>query len=66
MKKETNKNNQVAISVQGVSKTFRIPHEKISSVCGTVVGALKRNNGYEEFQVYPVANATGALERFID
>jgi ABC-2 type transport system ATP-binding protein len=40
----------IAISVKNISKTFRIPHEKIYSVRGAVVGALKRNKGYEEFK----------------
>ncbi len=37
-----------AIKVSNVSKTFRIPHEKISSVRGAFVNALKKK-GYEEF-----------------
>jgi ABC-type polysaccharide/polyol phosphate transport system ATPase subunit len=40
----------IAISVKNISKTFRIPHEKVSSVRGAVVGALKRKGGFEEFQ----------------
>jgi len=38
-----------AIKVSGVSKTFRIPHEKISSLRGAFVSAFK-SHGYEEFQ----------------
>jgi ABC-type polysaccharide/polyol phosphate transport system ATPase subunit len=37
-----------AIKVNGVSKTFRIPHEKISTLKGAFVSALK-SHGYEEF-----------------
>lgn len=39
----------IAISVEGVSKTFKIPHEKISTLRGAFVGAL-RNRGYEKFK----------------
>jgi len=66
---------EIAISVQNVSKTFKIPHEKISSLRGAFVNffpklgfrglkkpSFRKNNGYEEFKVYPVANATGALD----
>ncbi len=49
-KKALNKTNEIAISVQGVSKTFRIPHEKVSSIRGAVTGVLKRNKGFEEFK----------------
>lgn len=38
-----------AIRVENVSKTFRIPHEKISSLRGAFVN-LFRSNGYEEFK----------------
>jgi len=52
---------ETAISVNNVSKTFRIPHEKISSIRGAFVnlpamlcGALRagvfHSNGYEEFK----------------
>jgi len=44
-----NKGNEVAISVQGVSKTFKIPHEKISSLRGAFVGAFKKKS-FEEFK----------------
>ncbi|MGK2848829.1 MAG: ABC transporter ATP-binding protein [Minisyncoccota bacterium] len=43
-------NKDIAISVKNVSKAFRIPHEKVSSVRGAVVSAFNRNRGYEEFQ----------------
>jgi len=39
----------IAIKVENVSKTFRIPHEKISSLRGAFVN-LFRTNGYEEFK----------------
>lgn len=42
-------NDEVAISVKGVSKTFRIPHEKISSLRGAAVSLFK-TGGYEEFK----------------
>ena len=48
MKKET-KNNEIAIKVDHVSKTFRIPHEKITSIKGAVTNAF-RSGGYEEFK----------------
>ena len=39
---------EAAISVNNISKTFRIPHEKISSLRGAFVNLFK-TNGYEEF-----------------
>jgi len=39
----------LAIKAENVSKTFRIPHEKISSLRGAFVNAFK-SHGYEEFQ----------------
>ena len=39
----------LAIKVENVSKTFRIPHEKISSLRGAFVNAFK-SHGYEEFK----------------
>ncbi|EKE20747.1 MAG: ABC transporter-related protein, partial [uncultured bacterium] len=48
MKKEMN-NNEIAIKVDHVSKTFKIPHEKITSVKGAVTGLFK-SGGYEEFK----------------
>jgi len=45
-----NKNNKnIAIQVKNVSKTFKIPHEKISTVRGAFVNVLKKNT-YEEFK----------------
>lgn len=42
--------NDIAIKVDHVSKTFRIPHEKVSSIRGAVTGALKKNAGCEDFK----------------
>jgi ABC-type polysaccharide/polyol phosphate transport system ATPase subunit len=42
-------NKDIAISVKNVSKTFKIPHEKVNSVRGAVVSAFKKKN-YEEFK----------------
>jgi ABC-type polysaccharide/polyol phosphate transport system ATPase subunit len=38
----------IAIKVENVSKTFKIPHEKISSIRGAAVNAFKRSS-FEEF-----------------
>jgi len=42
-------NSDIAIKVENVSKTFRIPHEKISSLRGAFVGMFRKNS-FEEFQ----------------
>ena len=42
--------SDIAIKVDHVSKTFRIPHEKVSSLRGAAVSVFKRNKGYEEFK----------------
>ena len=39
----------IAIKVEGVSKTFRIPHEKISSLRGAFVSMFRKKT-YEEFE----------------
>ncbi|MDD3486859.1 MAG: ABC transporter ATP-binding protein [Candidatus Moranbacteria bacterium] len=39
----------IAIKVENLSKTFKIPHEKITSLKGAFVSALK-SKGYEEFK----------------
>jgi len=39
----------IAIKVEGVSKTFRIPHEKVTSLRGAAINAFKKNS-YEEFK----------------
>ena len=41
--------SDIAISVKNVSKTFRIPHEKVSSLRGAAVNAFKKKS-YEEFK----------------
>jgi len=43
-------NSEIAISVQNVSKTFRIPHEKVTSLRSAAVGVFSRKRGYEEFK----------------
>lgn len=40
---------EIAISVKNVSKTFKIPHEKVSSLRGAAVSVFSRKRGYEEF-----------------
>lgn len=40
----------IAISVKNVSKTFKIPHERVSSLRGAAVSMFTRNKGYEEFK----------------
>ncbi len=41
--------SDIAIKVENVSKTFRIPHEKITSLRGAAISAFKKKS-YEEFQ----------------
>ena len=48
-KKDLNKNSEIAISVKNVSKTFRIPHERITSLRGAAVNVFKKST-YEEFK----------------
>jgi ABC-type polysaccharide/polyol phosphate transport system ATPase subunit len=40
---------EIAVKIEHVSKTFRIPHEKVSSVRGAVVNMFRQST-YEEFQ----------------
>lgn len=47
--KKIEKEDNIAIKVNHVSKTFRIPHEKITSVRGAVTSLFK-SGGYEEFK----------------
>ena len=53
MKKNLNKTpinkEEIAISVKNVSKEFRIPHEKITSLRGAAVSVFKKKT-YEEFK----------------
>lgn len=39
----------IAIKVENISKKFRIPHEKVTSIKGAVVNVFKKKS-YEEFQ----------------
>ncbi|HFC36271.1 MAG TPA: ABC transporter ATP-binding protein, partial [Candidatus Moranbacteria bacterium] len=48
-KNKKEKKKEVAIKVENVSKTFRIPHEKIDSVRSAFVSALKQRT-FEEFK----------------
>lgn len=48
-KDKKQKKKEVAIKVENVSKTFRIPHEKIDSVRSAFVSALKQRT-FEEFK----------------
>lgn len=41
--------SEIAISVKNVSKTFKIPHEKTSTLRGAAVSVFKKKN-YEEFE----------------
>lgn len=38
------KNNEVAIKVENLSKTFRIPHEKITTLKGAALGLFSKKN----------------------
>jgi ABC-type polysaccharide/polyol phosphate transport system ATPase subunit len=40
----------IAISVKGVSKTFKIPHEKVSSIRGVFTSAFNGKRTFEEFK----------------
>jgi ABC-2 type transport system ATP-binding protein len=40
--------NEIAIKVENVSKTFKLPHEKNTSIKGTVVNFYKRKNTFEQ------------------
>ncbi len=42
--------SDIVISVKNVSKTFKIPHEKVSSLRGAAVSMFSRNKGFEEFK----------------
>jgi ABC-2 type transport system ATP-binding protein len=51
MRKTSSQNSEsVAIAVDGVSKTFKLPHERLASVKGALVG-LTRRRTYERQQV---------------
>jgi ABC-type polysaccharide/polyol phosphate transport system ATPase subunit len=40
----------IAISVKGVSKTFKIPHEKVTSIRGVFTSAFNGKRTFEEFK----------------
>lgn len=42
--------NDIAIKVENVSKTFKLPHEKSSSIKSSVINFYKKNKGYEKQQ----------------
>lgn len=39
--------NDVAIKVEGVYKSFKLPHEKTTSIKSAFLGAIKKERGYE-------------------
>lgn len=43
--------DDVAIRVDGVSKTFKLPHEKNSSIKGALINFARHKRGYEKQQV---------------
>lgn len=43
--------DQIAIKVENVSKTFKLPHEKVSSIKSAVINFYKRKRTYEKQQV---------------
>lgn len=43
-------NDDIAIKVENVSKTFRLPHEKNTSIKGAVINFYKRKKTYEKQQ----------------
>lgn len=51
MNKIKRKKNNVAIKVENLSKTFTIPHEKITSVRGAFVDMFNRKRSYEQNKV---------------
>ncbi len=42
--------SKIAIAVQNISKTFKIPKEKVSTLRGAFVGAFRGHKGYEKFK----------------
>lgn len=44
-------NDDIAIKVDGVSKSFKLPHEKSGSIKGALVGWRQRKRGYENQHV---------------
>lgn len=45
------KNNEIAIKVTGVSKSFKLPHEKSTSIKGALVGLFRTKRTYEKQEV---------------
>lgn len=43
--------DDIAIRVQGLHKTFKLPHEKTNSIKGLVIRSWKRKKGYEKQNV---------------
>jgi ABC-2 type transport system ATP-binding protein len=43
--------DKVSISVEGVSKTFKLPHEKTSSIKGALINIARRKKGFEKQHV---------------
>lgn len=43
--------DDIAIKVENVSKTFKLPHEKVSSIKSAVINFYRRNRTYEKQQV---------------
>lgn len=43
--------DDIAISVRGVSKTFKLPHEKNNSIKSAIVNVARRKRGFEKQQV---------------
>ena len=40
--------DEVAIKVEGVNKTFKLPHEKSTTIKGALINLGKRKKGYEK------------------
>ncbi|MBW6518666.1 MAG: ABC transporter ATP-binding protein [ANME-2 cluster archaeon] len=47
---KTKQREEQAVIVQNISKRFRIPHEKKSTVKENIIGSIKGKRGYDEFQ----------------
>ncbi|MDL2363297.1 MAG: ABC transporter ATP-binding protein [Patescibacteria group bacterium] len=39
--------DDIAIKIEGISKTFKLPHEKAGSIKNTLIGFARRKRGYE-------------------
>jgi len=59
-------NNNIAISVKNVSKTFRIPHEKVSSLRGAAKSKEKDlNMGSNLCSTYTDLSCFSAIDRVL-